>query len=136
MITLPEVLIRLCLSSKIDPGWDESMEQKCMCDYQIRVGNEWYDAETMVCNTSAEEIESLATRVWTITGKNKNCVVVTDVWLDGNRKQEHTILEEFFATDDTGNLILSGLKFSENPQRTIVSEGSCRRDSDCERARF
>ena len=81
---LPEVFIRLCLSSKIDLGWEESMERKGMCDYQIRVGDEWYDTETMICNTSAEEIEGLATRVWTITGKNKNCVVVTDVWLDGN----------------------------------------------------
>ena len=132
----------MCFSSKTDLGWDDSIERKSTCDYRIRVGDEWYDTEKVICNISAKEIEGRATRVWTAFDKNKNRVVVKDVWPEESRKQGHMIFEElraiddkeiseavkrhFFTTvgcgivkvgdviDDTRNLILNGLRPSKN----------------------
>ena len=131
----------MCFSSKTDLGWDKSIKRKGTSNYDIRVGGEWYSTEKVIHNISSEEVEGRATRIWTALNKNKNRVLVKDMWIDENRDQEHTILEELFATEDetlktlkrhlfttvgygivkvgdvadnTKNLILNGLRATKN----------------------
>ena len=73
--------------------------------YRIRVGNEEFVTESVLCNISAEEIEGRATRVWKARDKDGKLVVLKDTWLDETRTPEDVMLKGILETESNEEMI-------------------------------
>ena len=86
-------------SNETELGWDDSMKHTSDQKFLIRIGEEEFITESMLCDISAEEIDTRATRVWKARDKTGNLVVVKDVWLDETQTPEDALLKDLIETE-------------------------------------
>ena len=101
---LIEVFVRFLFSSRVELGWDESMNRIGPQVYEIRVKDKLYTTTKKLCDISAEEIEGRATRVWEAESEDKTRVVLKDVWLDESRRPEHELIKEVLKKEEDKKL--------------------------------
>ena len=101
---LIEVFVRFLFSSRVELGWDESMNRIGPQVYEIRVKDRLYTTTKKLCDISAEDIEGRATRVWEAESEDKTRVVLKDVWLDESRRPEHELIKEVLEKEEDEEL--------------------------------